>query len=46
MQLVEATQEHLPNWLALRRQLWPEPGPRHRQEMEEILASPSMSARW
>src|SRR3954468_16198702 len=45
MQLVEATQEHLPSWLALRRQLWPEPDPqRHLQEMQEILASPAMIA--
>lgn len=44
MQLVEATQDHLPSWLALRRRLWPDPDQRHLQEMQEILASPSMIA--
>ena len=44
MQLVEATQDHLPSWLALRRQLWPEPDQHHLPEMQEILASPSMIA--
>jgi GNAT superfamily N-acetyltransferase len=44
MQPVEATQDHLPSWLALRRQLWPDPDPHHLQEMQEILASPSMIA--
>jgi len=44
MQLVAATQDHLPSWLALRRRLWPHPDAHHLQEMQEILASPSMIA--
>ena len=44
MQLVEATQDYLPSWLSLRRQLWQVPDQHHLQEMQEILASPSMVA--
>ena len=44
MQIVEATQAHLQSWLALRRQLWPDPDPHHLQEMQEILASPTLVA--
>jgi len=44
MQIVEATREHLPAWLALRRQLWPVADEQHVEEMEAILASPYMTA--